>query len=72
MAKVTRSIVIDSYVQYVEELVLPFHKLQSESVNKIPVILFYRGTFAPIHDGHINMMEKCKHYLESMAVQEVY
>eukprot|EP01084_Bolivina_argentea_P237322 398868_1 len=50
---------------------LPTHKLhipsneEIESMNERPCIIFYNGTFAPIHYGHINALTSAKKYLQS-------
>lgn len=45
-------------------LTTPFNKLK-RVYNKKPVVLLTTGGFYPIHDGHINMMEEAKKYLEN-------
>ena len=48
---------------------LPINKLKQPSrQNSVPVILFFNGTFCPIHAGHINTMQTAKNYLESTGV----
>lgn len=53
----------DEEIYNIDILTTPFNKLKKE-YDKKPVVLLTTGGFYPIHDGHINMMEKAKEYLE--------
>jgi bifunctional ADP-heptose synthase (sugar kinase/adenylyltransferase) len=49
---------------------VPINKLKKPCISgSVPVVLFFNGTFCPIHAGHVNTMETAKTYLESQGVR---
>ena len=54
----------------IEKLTTPFNKLNFSN-EKDNIILLSSGSFAPLHDGHINNMELAKKYLEENSNNNV-
>jgi hypothetical protein len=50
---------------------LPLNKLKKPTSDRIPVILYFPGTFCPIHAGHIHTLKVAKTYAESLGVWEI-
>lgn len=52
---------------FLDFLTTPTHKLKTIQENQKNVVLLSTGSFSPLHDGHIQMMEKAKTYLLSIG-----
>lgn len=47
---------------------LPLNKLKKPTSNRVPIIIYFPGTFCPIHAGHIHTLQTAKTYIESLGV----
>jgi nicotinic acid mononucleotide adenylyltransferase len=45
--------------------------LKIPETNLIPAIFFYNGTFAPIHAGHLSVLEDAKQYINNLGTHEL-
>lgn len=62
----------ETHIQDSKFFCTPVHKLQTTKFNvEKPVILLSTGSFSPLHDGHIHMMERAKEILESKGYSVV-
>ncbi|CAF2730552.1 unnamed protein product [Rotaria sp. Silwood2] len=50
---------------------LPRHQLKLLKTNLIPAICFYNGSFAPIHAGHLNVLQEAKQYIDNLGTHEL-
>lgn len=53
-----------------QENLIPQTKLKAPSPNKNakPAVIFYNGTFCPVHQGHTDAIETAKEYLKTKNV----
>ena len=51
--------------------VLPQHRLKVRRTNLIPAICYYNGSFAPIHAGHISVLQEAKQYIDGLGTHEL-
>jgi glycerol-3-phosphate cytidylyltransferase-like family protein len=46
-------------------------RLKEQQTNLIPSICFYNGCFAPIHAGHLNVLEEAQRYINNLGTHEL-
>ncbi|CAF0959312.1 unnamed protein product [Adineta ricciae] len=62
---------IKTFLEPNEIWTLPQHRLKARRTNLIPTICFYNGSFAPIHAGHVNVLQSAKQYIDSLGTHEL-
>lgn len=51
--------------------ILSQHRLKIPQTNLIPAVIFYNGSFTPIHADHINMLQEAKRYINNLEAHEL-
>ena len=65
----------ENYALHSAKQQIPTNKLKHPTADDLsarPAILFYNGTFAPIHSGHLDTVITAKEYLERNGYQVVF
>ena len=70
-AETTSSRGVISLLQSNDIVLLPQHGLKIPTTNLIPAVCFYNGSFAPIHAGHLNVLEEAKQYIDNLGTHEL-
>lgn len=52
-------------------IAIPQNKLKAPSTTKKPAVIFYNGTFCPVHQGHLHAIEMARNHLEQNGVGHV-